>query len=1671
MTAPIDDKTLRQCSPPELAALLRAQLQHHGWQKVSAHLLESVASGSLPVTVFHVWMSVCKDPAAVAALLRQHVSQAGRHAAMRRFGKCLRKDDSFLAMWQAVGGTEGIASLMATLSVGEVRTMCESIAFAYSAPGAMKQRQEAVTELYNTLCGTGAVPNPDRRPLREVYGMLVSACTAETALLHNKDQQPDRKSARLHRAVFEKRAWEEMFPAQGEHKKTISEFTDNLDRSWRFALQVLQHMTTNSAALDANKDVFLSSLSVPLLKRLVNRALRQESQLALELVAQCMENVPRIAELTTWGTSGVLYFAVQHWARIDSSKREKAEQILRRLIVAVPKKSGCSRLELVTLLTTVNPGLRYPLLCLVMRNGAQFSVDIDDMTEETDQKFKAFDEKWPASLFYEVLPPRAALGLFRRLAKAHPDAGFIEPVRHQLLRSRFYNQNQNNIMFVKAVGEEYSDPDVACAYLESLVSLISGDAIQETAWFDRAKRQLAERKKKAENTREWEDRAAWAVSALDLAIATGSLDVYADTLIWARRFNRDPQTVTMLYAEKTILTYESLDLLAAVPSTQAHGSMLEPDRLSAAVKKSNEIMVQLLETLAKAIQEPSFQRYHWAGVFRLIPEVLRRRLEKVEALQEKLGLSEKDTWTAILEPSIDLVLHAERFGLREEHEELRLCEIGGPLRNWGEVKPTEPMGMFLDKLSERRDQLWVEYRVQRYPAATTLTKPWPRGLPIQDLYPRLKLEKHGLTGLHHLQARAESVAFTDASALGPQPDDTELKEAIGPFVDDYRFALRIYLAGAQTEDDRDSRITRAWQHATTVLTGDRMSESEATLYWKQVFCSIPHMDRCILGPDLERLKLVPTKLELLKDVFPQLPEQDDDGPTEWDPYPTTVPIVDQAKPTELTRTSLDCLLWSGHRTSKVPFSPFIEATSIVPTLAVPGVWQLHTYRRSDDAFAAAAIASINSACGSDHSLLRQPFPSTRNARFPAFYLDQEFLERSGNLRDGGKSIHMQPIWDVLDGMAAYLPLPLLVRLADSLLTRLESGEKVNPEILESAINAIKMLVRGDRPELACRLVRHVILDRQEDSSWHRHLFNAGFLNRLSADDAKTFIDTLSTEIVQRSERRAQAQSKRQAEAQGPPDLADASDVPTQEQESSKVAKPAAESFTRVSTVKSIAQILRSAGFVSQEYACKVLVDIMNASKHPDIRIAVAESLTSTLVTTHDTKLQDFIYKILEDEFIPIASSINERSPPREAMWLAAEKGDGPLPDVYPNANQSLPPIMSLLLGTTARWGKDTPQQDRWISRILLPLVERSAANNARWTALFARRHGFEIPEGSLPAIPISQDLLSQCWKKYRQAFTRSNFEILKCYARVHIRPHSGLLAANEAIEKDSDLLKSDAGRHWLALWDRSRRPDSVDNGVVQIIDALQTKDFDKVEGFSVTEMQSFIKESIHDLIDSGRSTDFWSLISRLRVSSAKKDLWTTNCLPILESTIRTVDELRTPAWQQNPQRHPRALPSTYNIKMQIMEERHKQYNWDTPSQAAFSAHAAEMFRLIEELVGIQIAYHDEWMSFVNRTQTAVLDKHYLDLAVTLAELLPKDGNQFRLADYLAFDLVNKLMLWASWSQDGMETKGDLLAKARTIIQGWMDSPVESIRVQAKITDEALFPTEKSDWDVNVDTAW
>ncbi|KAI1374367.1 hypothetical protein F4677DRAFT_165451 [Hypoxylon crocopeplum] len=1641
MASAVDNAILRNGSSPELARYFQQLLLHTHWKQISDHIFASVDSGAVPPTVVSVFLSVCKEPGAVTDALRQRVSHYARLAAIHHFKKQSRSD-SFFDIWNAVGGTEGLLALMSQISVDEVHSLCRRLGETNVTKGPVQARQQCMSELFEALHNTDGenrnVPrNPDVRPLGSYYDLIIPACTGDTIFETISEARRPRKIASQARAEPYQRAFLTAICPGKQVGKKITPYKFVLDGSnVNFSLDVLQWLSVNPTSLGTNADNVMADLILPLARRLGNQRAHVNLQIRFyDLIIRCINAKPSIVNMLQ---HKIISYAIQAWNRAPE-KREAMKDLLATLISLMPNRYPWTLEAMAGELRRIQYGLRLPLLQLSLQNAKQLMISIDLYSKASNENLRSLIELWPPVMFWR-LPSGIALRLFQYIRRAHPDDRFISARGPHSWKVVMDSANYDH--------EEFGDPDSFSALMHSRhYGINSNDA----SWLSGTEKVLQERRVKAIHARNAVERADWARSAVLLSIASGSLSLYEDTLLWARRFNRDHLALKVLYADDTICTSAGLDLLCAIPD-----STTNPDYLGVMkrnIERANQILMEFLETLSTCRREPAFHLRSMEGILLLPSKVIGRRIVRLSALQKHTGLSYDEIFDSVWEPTITMLLDVERFGLEQEHSKFKANTLNGPLKKEAIAGVhTRHIAKFLDKLGESRDKLWKEYRLQTYPAVTILQASWPRGLPIQyiappEFYPtmrsshapfirrRRKYVRNTRTcspamsfkNMPYLELRARSIVFASGEdVLAALPDDKEVSEAIGPFVDEYSVALRIFALAVDKGPERDGRILQAWNHALTELTGNRMSAEEAVWYWKKVFDSDPDH------------KLPEAAMAAFKIADIALPAQDEFGnPVEWNPslkYLSTAPASTvKHEPRQLPKTILDCMLtrhsaFSGPRICDIhaPFDPQPTSTSAseVKTSVFYFYASLATIPPSTkDALVAVTMASLNAKYGSDSSFLMQPFPTLDDARFPALYLDEEFLEGIG------VGFSHAPL--LFTRLSASVPTQLLRSLAESLLTRLETNGD-NADALKATIELIKRLSLGDHPSAACDLIREVVLNSQDYSSWFRHILNEKFLRRLSASEAKAFFYDFSMAINDklRRQQREIASSETASKEPSPP-------------------------LVKVTTVKLVAQLLREAKYVDQKFACEILVSLLKGATHPDIRIEVVEGLLSIKSETAKQELlQSSIVDIIEEHVVPIAASINERRPPTDADWLKAERREGPLPDVYESRGMHrLPPILNLLVDAipTAFTENDeagSRRYEMWMRRVIVPILELSSVNHQRWTSLFLKHNGFIPPVGGLPAVPVIPRLLPNLFENHAQFLPSSTFRAIKDLVLINITPPESIVTINNAIETNSELLQSNAGKHWLFVWNATKDPLSL--GVYQstglLLDKSMNASSEERGGATINALRRFMADVAETYItksDISGYNEFIECFAR-RISSPQTwSFFHLNCMPLLESFIAQLNSLRTVEWQHNPNRHPPTLPDTFHIKVQILKGKHSYRSSGALLTVGVRDFARDVTSLIQELTNDGTPYHDKWPVLKLAATRQFYSDCFIPLALEFGSLLRTETRNLSLVDHLRVELAGDFISQAKYPEDVV-----LANKLDELLESWKNSYDENVRMRA-----------------------
>ncbi|KAK1491342.1 hypothetical protein CCUS01_03127 [Colletotrichum cuscutae] len=677
-------------------------------------------------------------------------------------------------------------------------------------------------------------------------------------------------------------------------------------------------------------------------------------------------------------------------------------------------------------------------------------------------------------------------------------------------------------------------------------------------------------------------------------------------LLWARRFNKDVFTVRGLYDEQALKTAEGLDLLSGIEIASHAG---KPDFDAAkSVRSANKIMMQLLETASMATREPSFQAYDWQTVIELPAAVVERRFQLVNEFQDARKLTDTEISEILWQPTVDFLVELETFLLHPNHQELNSLGsrgLGFPRDCLGAREKRSHVFKFVDGLAKARDELWRKHRPRRFPS--------------------------NIDAMPYVRERIEKVVFGAPEVLLQEPPkEKESQQTIGCFVDEYSFALKAYIDGGDMEESfqREERTRKAWRHAVDSLSGARMTKAEALRFWEERFnrANVP------LPADI--------KAEFPRRVELSIPEVGNpETLTEWNPDSCHAEFEELGGDEVWAACS-----WSD--------------TAQIPPKERPNFWDVSQFSQPLsgkilDAYFASLLLSLNTIHGSDCSVLKHPFPSQADVRYPALYLDQDFLETIDGAFFRDDQAQIEHI--IKSG-----PPALLVPVVQSILQNVAANEKSESPThahIQLAMKLIKVLANSDQPSLAFPFIRDVVLNRPSDSAWHRELLTKGFFNAIPPKEAKKLLCMISIGIQEKLEEQ-QARYKKAKEEGG--ELAERS-------------PPA----VKVTTVKMVAKLLSNAPFLDVTSAVDILSGLLTKAQHVDIRVAIIQTLFDTLETeTASPDVKNRILTVIEDLAVPLAASLDELHPMTEDDWTQAE-ADGALPEVANAKDRSVAPIRSL----------------------------------------------------------------------------------------------------------------------------------------------------------------------------------------------------------------------------------------------------------------------------------------------------------------------------------------------------------------------------------------------------------
>ena len=866
--------------------------------------------------------------------------------------------------------------------------------------------------------------------------------------------------------------------------------------------------------------------------------------------------------------------------------------------------------------------------------------------------------------------------------------------------------------------------------------------------------------------------------------------------------------------------------------------------------------------------------------------------------------------------------------------------------------------------------------------------------------------------------RAAEVIMADpTTVLVEVTNDKETRRAVGQFIDSFDTALAIYIMQCPPGYERDSRVRAAWSYAINALSqgpSERLSDNEAELFWKGIF------ERAV--PQVE----VPASEMKINEEYPVIPTDiDPREPFEWNPA-AMVPFDVESR--EMPVTTLDCMIaaprwlqWKTRHDFPIP-KPKTQAIVSTP------IWsseRLENFRKIPKPVQEGMIATallIESSKIEGSKILALPFPSETNVRYPSLFLDHDFLLSNDALYLSAGS--------ALSYFISMVPSNLLLDLTASALDALSRTPSDSPKLApieRTAYRHLMLLSKSDRPQLASSLIVRIIIDCPDASSWHRQLLSKKFIRSLSSGQAQEIVSLVASSFLERLEHQMTSSSNQQI-AEGP-------DISLNR-------------YVKVTTLKFLAQFLENADFVPPGFSVDILSKLFQKASHVDVRVAVLESLLYRLGRcAYDSSnlLAEKLMSALELA-IPVLGSLNERQQMQDVDWTEAEK-TGNLPEVYDDEDmQYLPPMLEAMLRATTSWSTPSDILRRgFIRRIVLPVIEKSMEESARWVKIFTLKH---MPVGQsihTPIFPVRPGILEGLVESCPEGTPKYILDLYQQFVLTNILPPAGLVQLNNKINDDIELRNSNEGQYWLSLYGRG-----VEVSTVEIVNML-TKPWKPSmvsDGFQVSHVQELVFEQAEALLQVtdesfGRWDDF---TARLRPpfswwyqSDQDRAAWSANGRPVILRIIKRIDALRTPAWQRDPNRQPAVLPPTFRLRLWTLEY-HQLYQ----SSDACATFAQQIISVLRETIDLGLSGHAR-LDEIRSALSQCLPKYGMEVARCLGDMEIEDSTKLQ-ETLLRAELTDGLLRKAQLPQD-KDQDHEALRSIKSTLEAWQNCELGVVRMR------------------------
>ncbi|CUS24462.1 LAQU0S16e02256g1_1 [Lachancea quebecensis] len=1456
---------------------------------VTEDLLTRIRRGCLPPYIFSIWLKVSKSAYVARLAVQQEFSVLVRRSGLRHVGWLLEHAD-FQVILDNFGEASQMVALFQILSVEDVKIFSRSLSSGSRRGSA--QSKKWVSEICRTLLATHG---PDTRPISDFYTPMLSICSQDdVSELLGKDARFDSYSSRLllleHTALFQQKVAKAIFS-----DKSLPSYTEDLlhrlphgvknekglTPSMEFSMKILRRISSEAKPdIKVKDDFFFSTL----VEHLANRVYKNDGKsdrngLMLEIlkhVATFISARPKsISRISFDRKRNIGWFAVQIWSR----SAQEVEGIITTFIKAKSLASEQGLENYKESFKSIAVNERFHFLRILLQS---LGTDLDSVESLKHSVIK----KWPRWLF-QSLKKNEALGLFSRLATAKADC---------FLSRSFHYPYQDKICHIC----DFDLPDNSYLHESLLLSMLekgTDDALLSAA------KASGEQMRKAETSREHADRAIYAKGALYYAMVSGSLSLLLKTINWTKRFIRDPFVMPCLVSDDVVERIEFIDMLVGIPAIRPLGNLTRSETnksVAQTAKKAvadiplvQDILFSLLSLAFSSLREPFFNSRHWQKVLDLPVRIAFLRVERLQAFANIDASDGKKLLDAIK----NIMLEYEKRCLELPDKKLSYDSetwIDSALKRspLPENRASNPITLsFLDDLAKSRDVIWHHYRIKENPEIAALQPPYSRGLPlIKHLQPFHRIVPYTLDLAlvkntecpPYIMSRAEELVFMAGDvALSDFPKDEETAKAILPFFDSYALALRVYIMGIENAS-RPAAILEAWNHANSKLTSPNIGQEKAREEWGLLFRgALGRMALEVLGP------------LLVYDPVLALPSMDDSrNQIEWDPLNACPPY---SKEREVVLTTIGWFtnayisFHQGEMRSRLKNSPLRGK----PPKSVIGysspIW--HNFKDiswtpQNEANIVSAILYLDAQFKSSRRILTETYPLESEARYHAMFLDESFLSR--------RDLSNQSAENAIAELLSMVPPELLKTLtanAEESLNTLSPSSPIVADRERDFFVLLKLLMRSDRPTTAASLCIKTIIGRPEASSWHRQLLSTAILRRLPAKEASKLLQHFSSSILAALEVQQESRGSKNASVTGV--------------------------IVKITTIKFLTELLRGSKFVNLSFTVNILSRLIAEAKHIDVRVACLKSLLQVLNNCKEDECRPVAEDVLKalTSLTGAAGALNEAKQLSEEEWEKA-KIEQKLP--APLISSNLPPIMSELMSAAKGLPKDCIiTQSSFMSRVIIPMFEQSHESHVRWMEIFCYKYGITELKNVLPIVPVNlcttidvyHESLLHCMPASWFLGVHELFMFTLC-------PPTTVRAVNRKISNRKDL-KSGPDGYWLRHY--GQLPSFK---LVKLLDVCVP--LESPNGVTLEFVQALVLKEAQTIVQAYDETkDPWEdLVTSLTCKNdgkRQKIRWLKQKRPVVEQIISYIENVRTPKWMKDVNRQPTALPSTYRLRLSLIE--------------------------------------------------------------------------------------------------------------------------------------------------------